>query len=129
MVIKITKLIFLKAPTKNGSQAEKLRSELQEQREHRITKENLESIKKVVIYEDKPEETTPITKRINVSSKKRGTIFDTNGVLLIGSHKIVKKKPAENLNFGKKISLHNNSDIYEQNVPITKRINSHMKKI
>ena len=112
----------LKAPSKNGPQMEKLRNE---QKEDRMSKENVEAKKKAVIYEDKPEETTPITKRINVSRKKVNTIFDNSGVLLIGSHKIIKKKPAENLNFGKKISLPNN---IESSVPITKRIHSQPKK-
>ena len=110
----------LKAPSKNGPQMEKLRNE-----EDRMSKENVEVKKKAVIYEDKPEETTPITKRINVSRKKVNTIFDNSGVLLIGSHKIIKKKPAENLNFGKKLSLPNN---IESSVPITKRIHSQPKK-
>lgn len=101
---------------------EKLRNE---QKEDRMSKENVEVKKKAVIYEDKPEETTPITKRINVSRKKVNTIFDNSGVLLIGSHKIIKKKPAENLNLGKKISLPNNT---ESSVPITKRIHSQPKK-
>ena len=102
---------------------EKLRSE---QKEERISKENAENKKRAVIYEDKPDETTPITKRINVSKKKINTIFDNSGVLMIGSHKIIKKKPAENLNFGKKISLPNN---LETNIPIVKRIHSQQKKV
>ena len=78
------------------------------------------------MYEEKMEDLpapVSIMRRINVSSKK-SSIFDSNGVLLIGSHKIVKKKPIETTNFHKRLSILNSiaENSEPNNVPITKRI-------
>ena len=90
------------------------------------SKENYETLSRNSMYEEKLEEVKPnnlsIIRRININSKKN-TIFDSNGVLLIGSHKIVKKKITENSNNSNKtIVLSNNYNGNEKEVHITKRI-------
>lgn len=120
----------MKAPSKNSSQSEKIKFAYPLETSKQM-KENYESRNN--FYEEKVEESKPIisiVKRINVSAKKN-TIFDSNGILLIGSHKIVKKKPLENIPRSNKISLPNNNNNNnnmetlnpnEQILPITKRI-------
>lgn len=92
------------------------------------------------VFNDKPENKEPIennkteipinnvnieknvVKRVNLSHKGH-SIFDSNGVLLIGKHKIVKKKVGEKNESQKKFKfIHNEENKVNTQIPITKRI-------
>lgn len=63
-----------------------------------------------------------VVKRVNLTQKGH-SIFDSNGVLLIGSHKIVKKKVEGKNDTQKKFKfIHTEENKVNTQIPITKRI-------